>query len=449
MKRKEHRGIESSAKRFGIDYRIGMTSLIFLIALGGAQAGAAVDDDRAATAPSPAVLSEQQALNEVLLSAPRAAAIRAQLGISKSAYAQATVLPNPGIEFDNGYAELSYRLGITVPIEPPWKIVLRLIAAKAQVGTAMLQIEQSLWTLRGDCRRAFTEFVVAKESEAMLRQLTELTKQLAQVAMKRFQVGDVAKLDVFKSELAQQQAELDANQASRRVVQAREQLNIILGRNEESATDVPSLPSFQLRGVSNDLLPDLSKPLPPLSQFINDGVQNRLEVRIVRQQMVANKAGLKNTIGNILPNGQISFGKDKQENPPDGQLIKRDYLMGGFPLPIFDFQQGELARIRATQKQLDFELVSQQNIVRGQIALAYRKLWNARENIRKYQDGVIAQSEKVAELGRVSYRLGQTDITAALTAQQANIQIRNLYLNEILNYQQAFTDLEQSVGHIL
>jgi outer membrane protein TolC len=95
------------------------------------------------------------------------------------------------------------------------------------------------------------------------------------------------------------------------------------------------------------------------------------------------------------------------------------------------------------------ELVAQQSIVRGQVALAYRKVLNARENIRRYQGSVLAQSEKVAELGRLSYGLGQTDITSALTAQQSNIQVRNLYLAEVLNYQLAFTDLEQAVGHIL
>jgi cobalt-zinc-cadmium efflux system outer membrane protein len=123
--------------------------------------------------------------------------------------------------------------------------------------------------------------------------------------------------------------------------------------------------------------------------------------------------------------------------------------MGSFPLPIFDVQQGEIARIRATERNLRFELLSQENIVRGQVALAYRKMWIARENIRRYQDSVLAQSHHVAELARLSYRLGQTDITTALVAQQANIQVRNQYLNEVLNYQQAFTDLEQSVGRIL
>jgi cobalt-zinc-cadmium efflux system outer membrane protein len=186
-----------------------------------------------------------------------------------------------------------------------------------------------------------------------------------------------------------------------------------------------------------------------LSQFIEEALRDRLEVKLVQQEIVATKASRKVAIGNILPNGQISFGWDRQVNFPPEPTINRLYLMGSFPLPVFDRQQGELARLKATLGNLDLELRSQQNIIRGQVDLAYRKVVNARENMRKYQDSVIAQSQKVADLGRLSYQLGQTDITSALNAQQANIQTRNQYLNEVMNYEQAFTDLEQSVGHIL
>ena len=124
------------------------------------------------------------------------------------------------------------------------------------------------------------------------------------------------------------------------------------------------------------------------------------------------------------------------------------YLMGSFPVPVLDRQQGELARLRATGKTLSFDLISQQNIIRGQVDLAYRKVSNAREIMRRYQQGIIAQSEKVADLGRLSYKLGQTDITSALNAQQANIQVRNAYLVQVMNYEQGFTDLEQAVGHV-
>ena len=394
-------------------------------------------------------INEVKALDETLLVGPRAASARSQLGITKALYAQATVLPNPALEFDNGYAELSYRFGVAIPIEPPWKLVFRLLAAKAQVGTAYLQIQQLLWSLRADARRNYTQLVIAEDSAQVLRDLADLTKELTDVARKRSELGDVAKLDVFRAQLAQSLAQLDADQAERRVVQAREQLNVIMGRTEDSPLSIPKLLLFQLQATKQDLLPDLSQPLPPLSEYIAQSMQSRLEVKVVKQEIVAAKASMRTTIGNIIPNGQLSVGYDKQLNPPNGPTLRRAYLMGSFPLPIFDVQQGEIARIRATERNLKFELLSQENIVRGQVALAYRKMWIARENIRRYQDSILAESQHVAELARLSYRLGQTDITTALVAQQANIQVRNQYLTEVLNYQQAFTDLEQSIGRIL
>ena len=70
----------------------------------------------------------------------------------------------------------------------------------------------------------------------------------------------------------------------------------------------------------------------------------------------------------------------------------------------------------------------------------------ARERISAYQEHVLAESDEVARLARRSYEVGQTDITSALSALQANIQVRTQYLESIRSYQQAFTDLEQSIG---
>jgi cobalt-zinc-cadmium efflux system outer membrane protein len=311
-------------------------------------------------------------------------------------------------------------------------------------------MQQSLWLLRADIRRAYTELVVSQESLEMTQQFAKLTQQLADVARKRNQSGDVPKLDVYKAELAAAQANIDAGQAERRVLQAREQLNIIMGRPEEADLPVPHLAPFELHtDKANSLLPNLSEELPAMMHYINDALQERLEIKLVASEIVANQAMHKLTVGNILPNGQISFGWDRQLGSGGQPTLDRMYLMGSFPIPIFDRQQGELARISATASNLNLQLNSERNVVRGQVALAYRKVVNARENMRQYQESVIALSQKVAELGRLSYQLGQTDITAALNAQQANIQVRNSYLSEVMNYEQAFTDLEQAVGHVL
>jgi outer membrane protein TolC len=196
------------------------------------------------------------------------------------------------------------------------------------------------------------------------------------------------------------------------------------------------------------LLPDLSVQLPVLSQFIEQAMKNRLEIKIVNQQIVTARANLRSTIGDITPDAQFSIGRDIQRNPPDNPTLIRSYIMGTIPMPVFDLHQGDIAKYKATLRQLQFELGAQQNVVRGQVALAYRKLVNARETLRQYQDTILSQSHQVAELARLSYRLGQTDITSALTAQQSNIQVRSQYLVEIFNYQQAYTDLEQAIGKV-
>ena len=220
----------------------------------------------------------EQALDQSLMTGPRATAARSMLGISKAALTQAKILPNPAIEFDNGYAELSYRVGVAIPIEPPWKLVLRVAAAKAQIGAAGIQMEQSLWLLRADVRCAYAELVVAQESLTMMQELSHLTESLAEVARKRFKAGEVPKLDMFKAELASAQASVDAEQEDRRVLQAREQLNIVMGAPETAELSVPGLARFQLHaGQANSLLPDLSKPLPPLAEYINGALRDRLD----------------------------------------------------------------------------------------------------------------------------------------------------------------------------
>ena len=113
--------------------------------------------------PIASSLSIDQAMNETLMQSPRAASLRLQLGIAKSGVARATELPNPSIFMDNGYkAEFTYRYGVSVPIEPPWKLALRLLAAKKQIALADLQIAKGLWVLRGDIRRTYAAALIAQ-----------------------------------------------------------------------------------------------------------------------------------------------------------------------------------------------------------------------------------------------------------------------------------------------
>jgi cobalt-zinc-cadmium efflux system outer membrane protein len=386
-------------------------------------------------------------LNEALLNSPRVAATRAQLGIQKALYAAATQMPDPVFFRDEGaIAEGVRRVGPQVTYEPPWKLAFRLLAAKRQVQETKQEILGTLWQFRNDVRRAYTEVVVAQETYDTLKDLANLARKLEDVSRKRFQAGDVPELDVLKARLATSQADIDAGQGGMRVSRSRQQLNVIMGRQFSQPISAPRLPPFESKAERTELLPDYSLPVPPVTDFVAEGLENRLELKINDAQIRLTKAQLLNAGGNILPNPIVAYGSSTNINLPTGPKLNGTFLTINAEIPLYTFSQGDLTRLKATLRQFQFQDKAIRNQIVADVTSAYNNLITARNRIKTYQDHVLADSAEVARLARRSYEVGQSDITATLAAQQANFQVRQAYLDAVSAYQGAFTDLEQSIG---
>jgi outer membrane protein, heavy metal efflux system len=387
-----------------------------------------------------------QVLNDGLINSPRVAAARAQLGISKALYAAATAMPNPVFFRDEAFGEGVRRVGPQQTFEPPWKLAFRLLAAKRQVQETKLEILSTLWTFRNDVRRAYTEVVVAQETLQTLQDLSELAHKLLAVTQKRFQSGAVPELDVLKARLAASQADIDTAQGKMRVTRARQQLNIILGRPYNNPISATRLPSFEAKAEKSELLPDYSVPFAPVNDFIAEAFENRLELRQNAQLLKLNQAQLYGAYGNALPNPQVAYGHSTSTNLPSGPKLNSPFLTLNLEMPVFTYSQGDIARLKATGKQLKLQAGAIKNQITADVTAAYNTLMTARNRLKTYQDHVLADSAEVARLARRSYEVGQSDINATLLAQQANFQVRSDYLNAVSNYQSAMTDLEQSIG---
>ncbi len=403
-------------------------------------------------------ISIDQAMNETLLQSPRAASLRLQLGIARSARIRATELPNPSLMMDNGYkAEFTYRYGVSVPIEPPWKMALRLLAAKNQIRLADLQIAKGLWALRGDIRRSYTQALLAQEKLEMQNELTELYNKLLISTQLRLQQGDVAQLDVFRAELAHQRALINQELASNQVIQSKQSLSVLLGRDYSANYVVPKLPPFRLKAEKMDYLPDLETPLPELPKLLQKAIESRLELKIVDQTIKTNGANLKVAYGNILQNPTIGVGSSVVNGPelqpgftPGTKNVFRGFFFqGSIPIPIFTFQQGDISQFRAMIKQLKSEYETQKNIVSQEVVQAYQALVMQRQRIQTFQKKALQRSSDIARMSQRSYEIGQSDISSVLIAQQSNVEVRTEYLDAVNQYELAFTDLEQAIGNVL
>lgn len=393
-----------------------------------------------------------QSLDEALAKSPRAAAIRALFPVAKSEFMRATEQASPQFNKDSGIAaEQTFRTGTIITVEPPWKLVFRLIVAKKFVDQQKLDLMADLWRLRAEVRRTYTEVVVAQETLETQANLYDLAHTLRVVTEKRFQAGDVPELDLLKARLAESQYDVERLVAERRVIRAKQQLNVILGRKAEAPITVPRLPAFLGEAknavqVKHPLLPDFSRPERPLDSFIALSSKYRYELKSLDQQLLVNKANLQRVYGNMVPNVQYWTGNSNTYNLPSGPRLSAYYFGVNMPTNLTDFGQGDLAKFKALARQLNYQVGSQKNIITGEVSSAYNNLLAARQKLQNYEEHILHDSFEVARLARRSYEVGQSDITSTLQTQQNNVLIRSLYLQAIQLYQDAFTELEMACG---
>jgi cobalt-zinc-cadmium efflux system outer membrane protein len=276
-------------------------------------------------------------------------------------------------------------------------------------------------------------------------QLMQLAKRILDTSQTQFDAGNVPGLDVHRARLAYIQAKMDHEQASIQVNQAREQLNLIMGRPSDAPVTVPAL-SQDGKPIKNELLPDFNKPILPPNKLVELAINNRIELKAAEAALLTNAANLKNAYGNVIPTPRFVVGKVTENNPPSGPVTNRPFFQAYIDAPIFNVQQGDIARFRALNVQLKLDKQSQENQIAGQVSLSYHKLLAARQRLKAFQEEALPEAESVAKISTHGYQIGQLDLNTLLDSQRSNIQTKSQYFDAILNYQLAFNDLEQAIG---
>lgn len=394
---------------------------------------------------SEAELSLRYVFNETLEKSPRAFHLRSKLGLAKSQLQQALTLPNPSLIYLEDTAQTARQIGVSIPIEGPWKVAFRILQARRQIGLTELEIQRELWALRGRIRRLYLQTVIAQETQDAFEQLRELSQKLLATAQRRSQAGDVAGLDVIRASLAAAQAEADAALAESKSAQLKQKIAITMGRSHSAKFKTGRLPSSQTDAIS-ELLPNAKSRLAPSEQLIALAEKNRLELRIVKQKMNVNQNAIRLAYGNIIPNTQLTIGKSNSGNPPQGPASKGYFVGVTQEIPVLNMQQGEISRLRATANLLKREYAATRNIMIEEVMQAYRDVLMSSQRIQYFQSRILANAADVSRLSQRSYEVGQTDISTALLAQQASIDVRQQFLEAVACYQQSLTDLEQAVG---
>ncbi|MEO6966361.1 MAG: TolC family protein [Acidobacteriaceae bacterium] len=334
----------------------------------------------------------------------------------------------PGV-FTSDYVNntAQFDLGISYLFERGKKRQHRLQAAKDITAVTRSQVADDERSLTFNVATQFINVELAESTLALAMQDRKSFQNTVDIANARYKAGDISQDDLLKIQLQMLQFQTDVSAAQLARVQGLSDLRQLLGYDSIPA-DYDIAGSFQYQPVPGNL-----------DDFQASALKNRPDLRAAQQEVTA-------------ANSQYQLQKANGKRDVTGQVnyTHLEYneisLFGQIQLPIFDRNQGEIARsgfaITQAQQQAQF--------ANGQVLTDVRDAFeNMRSNdqiVRLYRSGYLDQAQQSRDISEYAYRHGGASLLDFLDAERSYRAVQIGYRQALASYLLALEQLREAVG---
>jgi cobalt-zinc-cadmium efflux system outer membrane protein len=321
-----------------------------------------------------------------------------------------------------------FDLGVSYLFERGKKRQHRLQAAKDLTAVTRSQVTDNERTLTFSVASQFINVELAESTLELATQNLKSFQNTVDIGEARYKAGDIGEGDLLKIKLQVLQFQSDVSAAQLARVQALSDLRQLLGYESIG-------PDYDVAG-SFDYLPMKGN----LEDFQAKALQDRPDLRAAKLGLTAanSQLALQKAIGKRDVTGQASYTHLGYLNDVS--------LFGQIQLPIFDRNQGEIARagFAITQAQ------EQQLFASGQVLTDVR---DAFESVRAndqivglYRSGYLDEAQQSRDISEYAYRHGAASLLDFLDAERSYRSTQLGYRQALASYLLALEQLREAVG---
>jgi cobalt-zinc-cadmium efflux system outer membrane protein len=276
-----------------------------------------------------------------------------------------------------------------------------------------------------------SQFISALLAQANLdlaqRDLTSF-QQTVDISQASFQAGAMSEGDLIKIKLQLLQFQMDVSAAKLARVQAMATLRQLLGYESvpEDYTVVGDLEYKPVKLGEDDLKAMALRQRPDLRAAV-------LGVTAAQSQFSLAKANGKRDV-----NAQVNYTHIADLNTAS--------IFGSIQLPLFDRNQGEIARTRYAITQSQDLSSEQSSLVLTDVANSYEGLRTDDEVVQLYRSGYLKQAEDSRDISQYAYQRGATGLLDFLDAERSYRAIELAYRQALASYMTSLEQLRQAVG---
>lgn len=388
----------------------------------------------------PTKLTLEMATEILLVDNPTILRERQNIALARADVTAARTLPNPDLEVNSesyplfesnpgpffNRQELVVRAGQT--IETAGKRGKRTKVAQQDVAVAESALQDTIRQLKLELRDRYYSVVLAEAQQELAQQILGQFDEIIRLNEVRFRQGEVSGLDLARVQTERLRFFNDSVAAELQLKNAKASLLELLGvPNVATEFDVTEKLEF--------------KPLQAqLETLGEEAVQTRPDLLAERQRVERDRRRLNLAKAEAVPNITPFFG------------YKRDFGANtvtfgvSIPLPLFNRNQGGVARASAQVTQQQYELRRTELSVRRNVQLAYQSAVAQEQRVQALQSTYLASALKARDIAQAYYRLGALDLIAFLDAERAYRETVREYNQALFDHQVAVFQLSAAVG---
>jgi cobalt-zinc-cadmium efflux system outer membrane protein len=336
---------------------------------------------------------------------------------------------NPG-EFNTTYLanQAQFDLGIGYLFERGGKRKRRYQAAKDATAVTRAQVTDNERQLTFNLSQQFIDVLLAQSTLDLAQQDYDSFQKTVDISESRFKAGDMSEGDLLKIKLQLLQFQSDVFAAKLSKVQALAALRQFLGF--ESVAD-----NFDVEG---------SLDYQPVHGNMDDFKALALRTRpdLQAAQLGVTAAHSQESLAEA--NGKRDLNVAFDYTHTNGQNSGAFYF--NIDLPIFDRNQGEIARTRYAITQFE-ELQSEAaQQVLTDVVDAYEALHSNDQIIQLYRGGFVDQAQKSRDITEYAYRKGAASLLDFLDSERTYRANQLAYRQALASYMTALEQMRQAVG---
>jgi outer membrane protein, heavy metal efflux system len=373
---------------------------------------------------------------------------RANLSIAEAELITARLRPNPvlsggadnldwlGTRFNdiNGAGPTEYAVRLDVPFERAHKRELRTEVADQAKRLAEAQFAESVRRLKLDVALASIDVLEAKAKLQLAQDNLRTLEQLVQLNDRRLTSGAIPQIEVSRSQVAMLQYRGSVRTAQLALTQARLKLLPLLGRQPgDGPIDI------------DDRLGLAPAPASPdVGALQNAARTYRPDVLAAHFEQARTQADLTLQIAQ----GKVDYSVGAEYRRQDG-VNGRGNMVGLFfsaPLPIFNRNQGEIARAEAEGDKATRSVAALETTVAGEVASAYEEFESSRQLLIEIERDLLKPTTDTRTGTTYLYQEGATTLLDVLDAQRAYNNTMDTYYSAQAAYRRAQARLALVVG---